>query len=44
MATGTAKSGLTGERPRQGVHPDSLLAVHEAGYRAVQAARRGSVR
>jgi ubiquinone/menaquinone biosynthesis C-methylase UbiE len=26
---------LTGERPIQGVTPDSLLALHEAGYRAV---------
>jgi SAM-dependent methyltransferase len=26
---------LTGERPQQGVTPDSLLALHEAGYRAV---------
>jgi SAM-dependent methyltransferase len=26
---------LTGERPVQGVTPDSLLALHEAGYRAV---------
>ena len=26
---------LTGERPRQGVTPDSLLALHDAGYRAV---------
>ena len=34
MATGT-KSRLTGERPQQGVTPDSLLALHEAGYRAV---------
>jgi SAM-dependent methyltransferase len=29
------KSRLTGERPQQGVTPDSLLALHEAGYRAV---------
>ncbi len=28
-------SKLTGERPRQGVTPDSLLALHEAGYGAV---------
>jgi SAM-dependent methyltransferase len=28
-------SRLTGERPQQGVTPDSLLALHEAGYRAV---------
>jgi SAM-dependent methyltransferase len=28
-------SKLTGERPRQGATPDSLLALHEAGYRAV---------
>ena len=34
MATST-KSRLTGERPQQGVTPDSLLALHEAGYRAV---------
>lgn len=26
---------LTGERPQQGVTPDSLLALHDAGYRAV---------
>jgi SAM-dependent methyltransferase len=26
---------LTGERPHQGVTPDSLLALHDAGYRAV---------
>ncbi|HEX3947394.1 MAG TPA: class I SAM-dependent methyltransferase [Acidimicrobiales bacterium] len=29
----TAK--LTGERPQQGVTPDSLLALHAAGYRAM---------
>ena len=34
VATST-KSRLTGERPQQGVTPDSLLALHEAGYRAV---------
>ncbi len=34
MATSTT-SRLTGERPQQGVTPDSLLALHEAGYRAV---------
>ena len=34
MATST-ESRLTGERPQQGVTPDSLLALHEAGYRAV---------
>jgi len=28
-------SRLTGERPQQGVTPDSLLALHAAGYRAV---------
>jgi SAM-dependent methyltransferase len=28
-------SRLTGERPIQGVTPDSLLALHDAGYRAV---------
>lgn len=27
---------LTGERPQEGVTPDSLLALHEAGYRAVR--------
>jgi SAM-dependent methyltransferase len=26
---------LTGERPQQGVTPDSLLALHAAGYRAI---------
>lgn len=32
----TARAGrLTGERPQQGVTPDSLLALHAAGYRAV---------
>ena len=34
MVTST-KGRLTGERPQQGVTPDSLLALHEAGYRAV---------
>ncbi|HEY3844948.1 MAG TPA: methyltransferase domain-containing protein [Acidimicrobiales bacterium] len=34
MARSTG-SRLTGERPQQGVTPDSLLALHEAGYRAV---------
>ncbi len=34
MATRT-KAKLTGERPQQGVTPDSLLALHAAGYRAV---------
>lgn len=34
MATST-RARLTGERPHQGVTPDSLLALHEAGYRAV---------
>lgn len=33
MAPSTGR--LTGERPQQGVTPDSLLALHEAGYRAV---------
>lgn len=28
-------SKLTGERPLQGVTPDSLIALHDAGYRAV---------
>lgn len=27
---------MTGERPRQGVTPDSLLALHDAGYREVR--------
>jgi len=31
----STKTRLTGERPHQGVTPDSLLALHEAGYRAV---------
>jgi SAM-dependent methyltransferase len=31
----TSGARLTGERPQQGVTPDSLLALHEAGYRAV---------
>ena len=31
----TTNTRLTGERPQQGVTPDSLLALHEAGYRAV---------
>jgi SAM-dependent methyltransferase len=31
----STNSRLTGERPQQGVTPDSLLALHEAGYRAV---------
>ena len=26
---------LTGERPQQGVTPDSLLALHAAGYRTI---------
>src|SRR5271156_7132475 len=34
LATST-KARLTGERPQEGVTPDSLLALHEAGYRAV---------
>ncbi len=34
MAIGS-RTRLTGERPQQGVTPDSLLALHEAGYRAV---------
>src|SRR5690349_7514244 len=33
-------STLTGERPMQGSTPDSLLALHDAGYREV-AARLG---
>jgi SAM-dependent methyltransferase len=35
MARGS-KGRLTGERPLQGVTPDSLLALHEAGYRIVR--------
>ncbi|HWE65733.1 MAG TPA: class I SAM-dependent methyltransferase [Acidimicrobiales bacterium] len=36
MPRSTSTQGrLTGERPQQGVTPDSLLALHEAGYRAV---------
>jgi len=31
----STRARLTGERPQQGVTPDSLLALHEAGYRAV---------
>ena len=31
---------LTGERPMEGVTPDSLLALHEAGYREVAARTR----
>jgi SAM-dependent methyltransferase len=35
-AGGGRRNGrLTGERPQQGVTPDSLLALHEAGYRAI---------
>jgi SAM-dependent methyltransferase len=34
VATST-RSRLTGERPQQGATPDSLLALHEAGYRAI---------
>ena len=34
MSTKTS-SRLTGERPQEGVTPDSLLALHAAGYRAV---------
>ncbi len=33
MATTTQR--VTGERPRRGVTPDSLMALHAAGYRAV---------
>jgi 2-polyprenyl-3-methyl-5-hydroxy-6-metoxy-1,4-benzoquinol methylase len=35
--TGASPTGkrLTGERPMQGVTPDSLLALHAAGYRSV---------
>lgn len=35
MSLRTPPSRLTGERPQQGVTPDSLLALHDAGYRAV---------
>ncbi len=34
-STTTPTERLTGERPPQGVTPDSLLALHAAGYRAV---------
>ena len=34
MAT-TTTGRLTGERPEEGVTPDSLLALHAAGYQAV---------
>ena len=34
--SGSTKGKLTGERPLQGVTPDSLLALHEAGYRIVR--------
>ena len=30
-----ASTRLTGERPLEGVTPDSLLALHDAGYRTV---------
>lgn len=33
MTSAVAK--LTGERPQEGTTPDSLLALHDAGYRAV---------
>jgi len=36
-----ASEGLTGERPLPGATPDSLLALHDAGYREV-AARLGA--
>src|ERR1019366_10521448 len=32
---GTPGKRLTGERPMEGVTPDSLLALHAAGYRTV---------
>ena len=32
----STKGKLTGERPLQGITPDSLLALHEAGYRIVR--------
>ena len=31
----TTESRLTGERPQQGVTPDSLLALHQTGHGAV---------
>lgn len=34
-ATPPQSDRLTGERPQEGVTPDSLLALHAAGYRAV---------
>jgi SAM-dependent methyltransferase len=33
--TGQRPAKLTGERPMQGATPDSLLALHDAGYREV---------
>jgi SAM-dependent methyltransferase len=38
--TGERPAKLTGERPMQGATPDSLLALHDAGYREI-AARLG---
>ena len=40
------RARLTGERPRRGATPDSLLALHDAGYRAVleRLERLGSAR
>ncbi len=32
----STRGRLTGERPLQGITPDSLLALHEAGYRIVR--------
>jgi len=34
---------LTGERPQEGVTPDSLLSLHDAGYREVAARLGGGV-
>jgi SAM-dependent methyltransferase len=34
--TSAVRNRLTGERPQEGVTPDSLLALHAAGYRAVR--------
>ncbi|MHB8318633.1 MAG: class I SAM-dependent methyltransferase [Acidimicrobiales bacterium] len=36
MLSTKANSRLTGERPHEGVTPDSLLALHAAGYREVR--------
>jgi len=37
QAAQSEKGRLTGERPQQGVTPDSLLALHDAGYQSILA-------